>query len=86
MRIRLDFGPEIKLIFILLNPVDKLFSWYKYALPYGWIYESPADNLVPNIGTGGSQASAKENVTFQRPSVSKPVIQKLPYSRQSVNF
>ncbi|MCD7768520.1 MAG: hypothetical protein LUH36_00145, partial [Oscillospiraceae bacterium] len=33
-------------------PVDKLFSWYKYALPYGWIYDKPADNIVPDIGAG----------------------------------
>ncbi|MCD7749955.1 MAG: sulfotransferase domain-containing protein, partial [Oscillospiraceae bacterium] len=51
-QIREDFGPELKLIFILRNPVDKLFSWYKYALPYGWIYENPQDNIVPNIGAG----------------------------------
>ncbi|MCD7846287.1 MAG: sulfotransferase domain-containing protein [Oscillospiraceae bacterium] len=54
-QIHQDFGPDIKLIFLLRNPVGKLFSWYKYALPYGWIYKNPADNLVPSIGAGFDQ-------------------------------
>ena len=41
-----DFGKDIKLIFIMRNPVDKLFSWYACALEYGWIYEKPADNVL----------------------------------------
>lgn len=44
-----DFGKDIKLIFVLRNPVNKLFSWYKYGLSYGWIYEKPKDNIVKDI-------------------------------------
>ena len=45
-RLHDDFGPDIKLIFIMRNPVDKLFSWYACALEYGWIYKKPSDNAL----------------------------------------
>ena len=51
-RIYDDFGKDIKIIMMLRNPVNKLYSWYKYGLSYGWIYEKPKDNIVPNISEG----------------------------------
>lgn len=49
--IRRDFG-EVKLIFIMRNPVEKLYSWYRSALQYGWIWERPRDNLVADLSAG----------------------------------
>ena len=50
-RIYRDFG-EIKLVFILRNPVNKLYSWYRSALQYGWIWKKPKDNLVEDLSKG----------------------------------
>lgn len=50
-RMHRDFG-DIKIIFIVRNPVSKLYSWYRYALQYGWVYEKIKDNLVTDLSAG----------------------------------
>jgi len=45
-RIYKDFGPNLKLIFIMRNPVDRLFSDFKMWLLWGACFKNPQDNIL----------------------------------------
>lgn len=40
------FGKEVKLIYIIRNPVDALFSWFKHRMEGASLYERCEDNII----------------------------------------
>jgi len=45
-RVYNNFGPDLKLIFIMRNPVNRLYSGFKMGMLWGACFQNPKDNLL----------------------------------------